>query len=184
MFVFLKEHLSAIECKRFKRLSPVPLHTLGSCISLLLPLWYKIRALSEDGQNIAFIRLRSDAHLYTRSKAGFNRSRRVPQNHNFGHELGVDEHLGFLRIAAAGSFDDFLDLEPHLSKCAKVCSDFFDLVSKYSLGTNGKRAVAVSWTKLQFEKPQISSLKSSLSRTKSTISLTLGGINMYVLSCL
>lgn len=89
--------------------------------------------------------------------------------------------LSFLRNAATDSFDDFLELDPSLSRCAKACEAFLKLVIECTPETKGKLANAISWTKLKLAKNEATSLKSILDRTMSTISVVLGGINLYVI---
>jgi hypothetical protein len=88
--------------------------------------------------------------------------------------------LGFLQNAAADSFDDFLELNPSLLRCAKACETFLKLVIECTPETKGKLANAISWTKLKLAKNEATFLKTTLDRTMSTISVVLGGINLYV----
>lgn len=108
--------------------------------------------------------------------------------HNYPNEIvelrveldDVQKVLSFLRKAASHNADDLLELESLLSHCGQACQDFLKIITKCSTETKGKRAVLISWTRLQIAKSDIMRLRNILSQVKSTTSLTLGGINLYV----
>ena len=94
--------------------------------------------------------------------------------------LALSTALEELKDAVADDAEEFDKLKLPLLSCAVLCQDFSDLVRTCTDHTTETRISFRDWTKLQFKGHDIESFRTVLAGYKSTIQITIGGINLFV----
>lgn len=128
---------------------------------------------------LVVVALKSSKLLYETVRSFQSNSRSVRELKEELESLGIV--LESLQESLKNPDIDLHALERPLTRCSKACHDFQELIETNTKRSGGPKSSFRDWAKLKYLGEDIVGFKNMLAAYKSTITIALGDINMYVI---